>query len=261
MAPARTAKQMVRDLPSERTMKMRSQPIKTRAELQAELEVRELEFASTTSSVEHKAAPSRSLNTKVDSICSRGERFFRVQNRFGSKVFEEVDDLEGASLPVLSNTNPFPEDEDAVFCDGTKSGNPDPVSLPVGRTTRKNRMGSGIDDVSENDKDSTDSDEESDFEALQLELAKIRREKEEERKKKEEETAREAEMERQTEIGKSNPLLSSNVSTDRSLKRKWHEDTVFKNQARTISEPKRRFINDNMRSDFHKRFLQKYINR
>ena len=41
-------------------------------------------------------------------------------------------------------------------------------------------------------------------------------------------------------------------------KRRWDDDVVFRNQA---NEPKvqRRFINDTVRSDFHKRFLNRYI--
>ena len=35
---------------------------------------------------------------------------------------------------------------------------------------------------------------------------------------------------------------------------------VFKNQARGVKEqPEKRFINDMLRSDFHKKFMSKYI--
>ena len=43
------------------------------------------------------------------------------------------------------------------------------------------------------------------------------------------------------------------------VKRSWHEETVFKNQARSEPAAKKRFINDTIRSDFHKRFLNRYI--
>ena len=43
------------------------------------------------------------------------------------------------------------------------------------------------------------------------------------------------------------------------MQRRWHEDTVFKNQARTARKEKKRFINDTVRSDFHRKFLNKYI--
>jgi protein CWC15 len=34
---------------------------------------------------------------------------------------------------------------------------------------------------------------------------------------------------------------------------------VFKNQTRGEPERKKRFVNDTIRSDFHRRFLNKYI--
>ena len=44
------------------------------------------------------------------------------------------------------------------------------------------------------------------------------------------------------------------------MKRRWNDDVVFRNQAK--GEPdqnKKRFINDTVRNDFHKRFLNKFI--
>jgi protein CWC15 len=43
------------------------------------------------------------------------------------------------------------------------------------------------------------------------------------------------------------------------MKRRWNDDVVFKNQARNEPEVKKRFINDTIRNDFHRRFLNKYI--
>jgi len=41
---------------------------------------------------------------------------------------------------------------------------------------------------------------------------------------------------------------------------RWDDDVVFKNCARGDSDKKeRRFINDTLRSDFHKKFMEKYI--
>ena len=44
---------------------------------------------------------------------------------------------------------------------------------------------------------------------------------------------------------------------DFSLKKKWYEDTVFRNQSRKEEKLKKRFINDNVHSDFHYLFLGK----
>jgi protein CWC15 len=43
------------------------------------------------------------------------------------------------------------------------------------------------------------------------------------------------------------------------VKRSWHEETVFKHQSRGEPAAKKRFVNDTIRSDFHRRFLNRYI--
>lgn len=42
---------------------------------------------------------------------------------------------------------------------------------------------------------------------------------------------------------------------------RWDDDVVFKNCAKGIDEAKRekRFVNDTLRSEFHKKFMEKYI--
>ena len=42
---------------------------------------------------------------------------------------------------------------------------------------------------------------------------------------------------------------------------RWDDDVVFKNQARGTEDKgkKKEFINDLLRSDFHKRFMSKYV--
>jgi protein CWC15 len=80
------------------------------------------------------------------------------------------------------------------------------------------------------------SEEEEDEDAeLMLELEKIRQE-------------REAEKEQLEEA-----LMDSTV------KRKWTDDVLFKNQANDAPKLKKRFINDTIRSDFHKKFLYRFI--
>ena len=70
----------------------------------------------------------------------------------------------------------------------------------------------------------------------------------------------------------SNPLLTSCMhsaagksefgdaaSNAYSLKKRWNEETVFKNQARSVPKTQKRFINDTVRNDFHKKFMGKYM--
>lgn len=72
--------------------------------------------------------------------------------------------------------------------------------------------------------------------------------------------AQEAEaMEKAEELASGNPLLNLRGPADFTVKRRWDDDVVFKNQTRGEPKQAKRFINDTIRSDFHKRFLNKYI--
>ena len=110
----------------------------------------------------------------------------------------------------------------------------------------------------EEDSSEEEDSEESDFdeEELKAEIEKIKKEREEQ-KRQFEEAEKQAARERRDEIIRGNPLLD--IAPGYALKRKWTEDTIFRNQASGIPKEKRRFINDTVRSDFHKKFLHKYI--
>ncbi|KAI1105943.1 Pre-mRNA-splicing factor Cwf15/Cwc15 [Jackrogersella minutella] len=111
------------------------------------------------------------------------------------------------------------------------------------------------DDDSEEDSDDDEEDEEAE---LQRELEKIRRERAEKREKEEREKAAAEEEERERDIALGNPLLNPK---NFNMKRRWDDDVVFKNQARGTEDKgkKKEFINDLLRSDFHKRFMNKYV--
>lgn len=101
--------------------------------------------------------------------------------------------------------------------------------------------------------DSSDEDEEA---ALQAELEKIRAERQEAKRKSEAEAAQaEHEIEEEAAL-LGNPLLNADM---KKKKRGWNDDIVFRNQAKDEPVPKKRFINDTVRSDFHRRFLKKFI--
>lgn len=90
-----------------------------------------------------------------------------------------------------------------------------------------------------------------------------RAEKEVERKKAAAEAISKADEEAKAELIKNNPMLRKELGIDDEptfqVKRRWDDDVVFKNQARTEPKRQKRFINDTVRSDFHKRFLDRYI--
>lgn len=44
-----------------------------------------------------------------------------------------------------------------------------------------------------------------------------------------------------------------------SLRKRWYDETVFKNQTRTEPKEKKRFINDTVRSDFHRKFINRFV--
>lgn len=123
------------------------------------------------------------------------------------------------------------------------------------------------DDPVDNDTSSDDSDSDDDTAALLEELNKIKRERAQETAKKDLEQKQEEERIRMENILSGNPLLNYSSGSkatasgsDLKIKRRWDDDVVFKNCAR--SEPDKKgslFVNDSLRSEFHKKFMEKYI--
>ncbi|KAI9832655.1 MAG: complexed with cef1p [Sarea resinae] len=109
---------------------------------------------------------------------------------------------------------------------------------------------------SESSDEESDDDEDETAE-LMRELEKIKKERAEQRAREEQEKEAEEQEKREYDIAKGNPLLNSK---DFSVKRRWDDDVVFRNQARgTEDKRKKEFVNDLLRSDFHKRFMSKYV--
>lgn len=120
------------------------------------------------------------------------------------------------------------------------------------------------DDPVDNDSSSDSDDSDDDTAALLEELNKIKRERAVETAKKDQEKQQEEERIRMENILSGNPLLSYSAGTKAGgglkVKRRWDDDVVFKNCAR--SEPDKKasaFVNDSLRSEFHKKFMEKYI--
>ncbi|KAF2456323.1 Pre-mRNA-splicing factor Cwf15/Cwc15 [Lineolata rhizophorae] len=110
---------------------------------------------------------------------------------------------------------------------------------------------------SDDSEDDDDDDEEDEQAELMRELEKIKRERAEQKAKEEAERTAKEEEEREFKIARGNPLLNPN---DFNVKRRWDDDVVFKNQARGADDKKKKeFVNDLLRSDFHKRFMSKYV--
>lgn len=102
-----------------------------------------------------------------------------------------------------------------------------------------------------------ESDEEDETAELMRELEKIKRERAEAKAKEEADKAAREQEEREEDIAYGNPLLNPKAFN---INRRWDDDVVFKNQARgTEQKTKKEFVNDLLRSDFHKKFMSKYV--
>ncbi|KAI1096520.1 Pre-mRNA-splicing factor Cwf15/Cwc15 [Rostrohypoxylon terebratum] len=123
--------------------------------------------------------------------------------------------------------------------------------------TREIDEDSEVDESEEEDSDDDDDDEDEEAELLR-ELERVRKERAQKREEQERAKAAAEEEEREREIALGNPLLNP---TNFNTKRRWDDDVVFKNQARGTEDKnkKKEFINDMLRSDFHKRFMNKYV--
>jgi len=115
--------------------------------------------------------------------------------------------------------------------------------------------GSEQEEVKEADtveEDSESDDDDDDPEALLRELEAIKKEREAERLRRlqEQQEAEETALE-------ANPLLRKRPSAV--VKRRWDDDAVFRGGQAAEEQPPKRFINDVVRSDFHRKFIKKYI--
>lgn len=114
------------------------------------------------------------------------------------------------------------------------------------------------DDPIDDDEEEDSSDDEDDTAELLAELNKIKKERLREKAKMEQEKKIEEERIRTEIILKGNPLLNQDKPVEFKVKRRWDDDVVFKNCAKG-DEKKSQFINDTLRSEFHRKFMEKYV--
>ncbi|CEI68632.1 hypothetical protein FVEN_g7899 [Fusarium venenatum] len=158
------------------------------------------------------------------------------------------------------------EDDEASVSGGTKRALPTTDGEGEDLEAKRRRILAetrdiDADDDSEEDEEDSDDDDDSDDDSdaeLQRELDRVRKEREERKKKEEAERLQEEQDARERNIALGNPLLNKQ---DFNMKRRWDDDVVFKNQARGTEEKgkKKEFVNDLLRSDFHRRFMSKYV--
>ncbi|KAK8962363.1 hypothetical protein KSP40_PGU008939 [Platanthera guangdongensis] len=115
-------------------------------------------------------------------------------------------------------------------------------------------------DADDSDVDVKSEDEsDDDDEALMAELDRIKKERVEENLRKERLKQEEDLKVKEAELMRGNPLINLNNSSSFNVKRRWDDDVVFKNQAQGETKAPKRFINDTIRNDFHRKFLQRYM--
>ncbi|KAK0450357.1 Pre-mRNA-splicing factor Cwf15/Cwc15 [Desarmillaria tabescens] len=130
------------------------------------------------------------------------------------------------------------------------------------------------DNAEEEDSEDDSDDDEDDTAELLRELEKIKRERAEEKARQERELSASQAASREAEIATANPLLNlaaalgqetptgvnTTVPGTFSVKRRWDDDLIFKNQAMdTRNKPQGQFVNDLLRTQFHKKFMAKFI--
>ncbi|CAK7265388.1 complexed with cef1p [Sporothrix epigloea] len=172
------------------------------------------------------------------SVASAGSENIALAAEKRKLITQDTEDAEAKRRRILEETRDIDADDDS---EDDESNDDDEKSE---------------DDDSESSEE--DSDDEDETAELQRELEKIKRERAEKREREErEKEAAEAE-ERERDIARGNPLLNK---PDFTIKRRWDDDVVFKNQARGTDDKgkQKEFINDLLRSDFHKRFMSKYV--
>lgn len=120
----------------------------------------------------------------------------------------------------------------------------------------KREDGNDEDEDDERDNASDDSDDsDSDEEELLRELEKIKREREEEAVQQQRARVEEQRMEERDVAANSNPLMA-----DQKVKKQWWQDTVFRGQAKDAgTQKKKEFVNDTIRSDFHRKFIDRFV--
>lgn len=103
----------------------------------------------------------------------------------------------------------------------------------------------------------SEEDEEDETADLLAELNRLKKERAVEDAKREAEQKAKEEKIRIENILHGNPL---NNKSEFKVKRRWDDDVVFKNCSRgDVDDKEKPFINDTLRSEFHKKFMEKYI--
>ncbi|CAF0892020.1 unnamed protein product [Adineta ricciae] len=238
-----------RDMPSNKTLKYREKGQSTQEELKSkDREGLRRELEERERSVRDKQQSQRpSSDTKR--ITSGGTTASR-------------------SKPSISQTKGNIDADDPLDESSSDEESTSRHQVRSGKNTQPTRAMSN--EQENDDDDDDDDDDEDDTAELMAELARIKNERAAEAARLEQQKRAEDERIRTENILRGNPLLNSSSkdgaqssTAEFRVKRRWDDDVVFKNCAKadSASGEKRvaQFVNDSLRSDFHRRFMDKYI--
>ncbi|KAK2463073.1 hypothetical protein APHAL10511_004728 [Amanita phalloides] len=129
----------------------------------------------------------------------------------------------------------------------------------------------GNDKEEDEDESEDGSEDEDDTDELLKELERIKRQRAEEKAREEQEQSAQDAAARERDIATNNPLLNLAAALGQSpagldttspgtfaVKRRWDDDLIFKNQAMK-DKATGRFVNDLLRTEFHKKFMSRFI--
>ncbi|EPX74299.1 complexed with Cdc5 protein Cwf15 [Schizosaccharomyces octosporus yFS286] len=156
------------------------------------------------------------------------------------------------TLEEDADTSESESDSEVEDKDGEGSNSPEEKRL---KTTNEEMRES----MSES---SSDDDDEEEDETAQLlrELENIKQERQKEKERQEMEEKKEEQEKREREIAYGNVLLNNSSTGSFQVKRRWDEDVVFKNTHKGVDDqPRQGFVNDMLRSDFHRKFLSRFV--
>ncbi|CCJ30638.1 unnamed protein product [Pneumocystis jirovecii] len=211
----------------------------------------------------HTYAPTRMFSSR--SLPAHTVLKFRRSGQASTKEIEQRDlraELLEAEAAYFSKKNdPYDIKKISQNDESLKIDDPKIKRVKILEETRlidADYDGDDKDEKNEDSENSEDEDDEDETAELLRELDKIRRERAEEKERSEREKALQNEEQREREIATGNPLLNL-TSKDFSVKRRWDDDVIFKNQAKGISDiPKKEFVNDLLRTEFHRKFMKRY---
>lgn len=222
----------------------------------------ELEQQATIGGTNHRSTATAQVRSKILQA-TRRPIDPEIEQRAQQRLLKQTEDVDEVAIKAKYDDSDDEDDDNGD--DDAAGGNQNDDNDSNKRKEGAGRSNNEDSDLDAEDSDldvsnsSSDEDEDDDEAALQAELDKIRAEREEASRKAAQAAAAEENAKQEEAAILGNPLLNVVPTGTGKMKRKWNDDVVFRNQAKGEPAVQKRFINDTVRNDFHKRFLNKYI--